>query len=222
MSIESVMPSDHLILRRPLLLSPSIFPIRVFSNESVCPIRWSKYWSFSFSISPSNDYLGFPGGSDRRESTCSAGDQSSIPGLGRSPSMATHSRSRGYPLWENGYPLQYSCLEIPQTEEPGGPQSQRVGHDWAADRSAKDAEARVHPRGGSLAPPGERDGHDVLLNLHAEYFCVHPSSFRSFFPPHLLSFSSWNMSLHFSGPETLVSLYKLSASLVLWHPSFLA
>ena len=55
MSIESVMPSNHLILCRPLLLPPSIFRrIRVFSNESVLPIRWPKYWSFSFSISPSN------------------------------------------------------------------------------------------------------------------------------------------------------------------------
>ena len=54
MSIESVMPSNHLILCRPLLLLPSIFPsIRVFSNESVLHIRWPKYWSFSFSISPS-------------------------------------------------------------------------------------------------------------------------------------------------------------------------
>ena len=59
MSIESVMPSNHLILCRPLLLLPSIFPsIRVFSKESVLRIRWPKYWSFSFSISPSNDYLG--------------------------------------------------------------------------------------------------------------------------------------------------------------------
>ena len=59
MSIESVMPSDHLILCRPLLLLPSISPsIRVFSNESVLHIRWPKYWSFSFSISPSNEYLG--------------------------------------------------------------------------------------------------------------------------------------------------------------------
>ena len=59
MSIESVMPSNHLILCCPLLLLPSIFPsIRVFSNESVLPIRWSKYWSFSFSISPSNEYSG--------------------------------------------------------------------------------------------------------------------------------------------------------------------
>ena len=59
MSIESVMPSNHLILCRPLLLLPSTFPsIRVFSNESVLHIRWPKYWSFSFSISPSNEYLG--------------------------------------------------------------------------------------------------------------------------------------------------------------------
>ena len=59
MSIESVMPSNHLILCRPLLLLPSIFPsIKVFSNESVLHIRWQKYWSFSFSISPSNEYSG--------------------------------------------------------------------------------------------------------------------------------------------------------------------
>ena len=58
-SIESVMPPNHLILCRSLLLLPSIFPsIRVFSNESVLHIRWSKYWSFSFSISPSNEYSG--------------------------------------------------------------------------------------------------------------------------------------------------------------------
>ena len=59
MSIKSVMPSNHLILCHPLLLPPSIFPsIRVFSNESVLRIRWPKYWSFSFSISPSNEYSG--------------------------------------------------------------------------------------------------------------------------------------------------------------------
>ena len=58
-SIELVMPSNHLILCCPLLLPPSIFPrIRVFSNESVLCIRWPKYWSFSFSISPSNEYSG--------------------------------------------------------------------------------------------------------------------------------------------------------------------
>ena len=57
MSIESVMPSNHLILCHPLLFLPSIFPsVRVFSNESVLCIRWPKYWSFSFSISPSNEY----------------------------------------------------------------------------------------------------------------------------------------------------------------------
>ena len=59
MSIASVMPSNHLMLCHPLLLLPSIFPsIRVFSNESVLPIRWLKYWSFSLSISPSNEYSG--------------------------------------------------------------------------------------------------------------------------------------------------------------------
>ena len=57
MSIDSVMPSNRLILCRPILFPPSIFPsIRVFSNESPLHIRWPKYWSFSFSISPSNEY----------------------------------------------------------------------------------------------------------------------------------------------------------------------
>ena len=59
MSIELVMPSSYLILCHPLLLLPLIFPsIRFFPNESVLPIRWPKYWSFSFSISPSSEYLG--------------------------------------------------------------------------------------------------------------------------------------------------------------------
>ena len=59
MYIESVMPSNHLILYCPLLLLPSIFPsIRGFSKESVLHIRWPKYWSFNFNISPSNEYLG--------------------------------------------------------------------------------------------------------------------------------------------------------------------
>ena len=59
MSIESVMPSNHLILYHPLLLPPSVFPsIRVFSKESVLRIRWPNYWSFSFSISTSNEYSG--------------------------------------------------------------------------------------------------------------------------------------------------------------------
>ena len=60
MSIKFVIPSNHLILCRPLLLLPSVFPsIRVFSNESVVHITWPKYWSFSFSISPSNEYSGW-------------------------------------------------------------------------------------------------------------------------------------------------------------------
>ena len=59
MSIESVMLSNHLILCHPLLLLPSVFPcIRVFPDESVFRIRWSKYWSFSLSVSPSNEYSG--------------------------------------------------------------------------------------------------------------------------------------------------------------------
>ena len=59
MSIESVMPSNNLILCRPLLLLPSFFPrIRVFSNESALHIRWSKYWSFSFNVSPTNEHPG--------------------------------------------------------------------------------------------------------------------------------------------------------------------
>ena len=59
MSIESVLPSNHLILCHPLLFPHSIFPsIRLFSNESVLHIRWPKYWSFSFSITPSNEYSG--------------------------------------------------------------------------------------------------------------------------------------------------------------------
>ena len=58
-SVESVMPSNYLILCRSLLLLPSIFPsTRIFSNELALPIRWPKYWSFSFSISPSNEYSG--------------------------------------------------------------------------------------------------------------------------------------------------------------------
>ena len=69
-SIESMMPSNHLILCHPLLLPPSIFPsIRVFSNESVLSIRWPKYWSFSFSISPSSEYSGLI--SFTMESPCS-------------------------------------------------------------------------------------------------------------------------------------------------------
>ena len=71
MSIESVMPSNHLILCRHLFLPPSIFPsIRVFSKESVLHIRWPKYWSFSFNISPSNEYSGLISFRIDQYSTC--------------------------------------------------------------------------------------------------------------------------------------------------------
>ena len=70
MSVQSVMPSNHLLLCHPLLFPSSIFPsIRVFSNESVLHIRWPKYWSFSFSISPSSEYSGLI--SFTMESPCS-------------------------------------------------------------------------------------------------------------------------------------------------------
>ena len=125
MSIELVMPSNHLILCHPLLLLPSIFPnIRVFSNESTLRIRWPKYWSFSFSVSPSNEYSGLIsfgidwfdllavqgtlknfhiglGGLDGKESACSAGDLGLIPGSGRSPGE------------RNGNPFQDCCLGNP-------------------------------------------------------------------------------------------------------------
>ena len=82
MSIKLVLPSNHLILCHPLLLLPSIFPsIRVFSNEPVLCIRWPKYWSFSFSISPSNEYSGLISFRiDRLDLLASPGDsQESFP-----------------------------------------------------------------------------------------------------------------------------------------------
>ena len=105
------MPSYHFILCRPLLLQPSIFPsIRVFSNESALCIRWSKYWSFSFSISPSNEYSGlisfkgFPGAPSGKEPAC----------------QCRRLKRHKFDLWVrqspgegNGNPLQYSCLENP-------------------------------------------------------------------------------------------------------------
>ena len=108
MSIELVMLSNHLILCCPLLLLPSISPsIRVFFNELVLRIRWSKYWSFSFSISPSNEYWGLVSFrmdwldllAAGKESACNVGDLGLIPGLGRSPGEG------------KGYPLQYSGLK---------------------------------------------------------------------------------------------------------------
>ena len=130
--IVSVMPSSHLILCRPLLLLPAVFSsIRMFSNELGLCTRWPKYWSFSFSISPSDEYIGlisfkidwfdllvvqrtlknllsFSGGSHNEQPACDAGDPSLIPGW-EDPlekGMATHSSILAWRiLW---------------TEKPGG------------------------------------------------------------------------------------------------------
>ena len=107
-SIESVMPSNHLILYCPLLLLPSIFPsIRVFSNELVLRIRWQKYWSFSFSISPFNEYSGLI--SFRMNWLDLLAVQGTLKNL-----LQYHS-SKASILWcsGNGNPLQHSCLENP-------------------------------------------------------------------------------------------------------------
>ena len=122
MSIESVMPSNHLILCRPLLLPPQSFLASGSFQESALRIRWPKYWSFSFSISPSIDYsglislkmdgldllavlqMGFPDGSVDKESTCNTGD---IVNVGLIPG------SESTPGGGNGNPLQYSCLGNP-------------------------------------------------------------------------------------------------------------
>ena len=144
MSIELVMPSNHLSLCHPLLLLPSIFPrFRVFSNESVLRIKWPKYWSFSFSISPSNEYSGLISfrmdwldllavrgtlksllqhhsskASILRRSVFSI-VQLSHPYMTTMYYVHTTSTSILHPYMtkrgplENGKPLQYSCLETP-------------------------------------------------------------------------------------------------------------
>ena len=98
MSIESVMPSNHLILCCPLFLPPSIFPsIRVFSNESVLYIRWPKYWSFSFSISPSNEYSGL---------ISSGMDWFKFPEVQRTlKSLFQHHSSKASILWRSAFVL---------------------------------------------------------------------------------------------------------------------
>ena len=103
-SIESVMPSNHLVLCHPLLL-PSIFPsIRVFSNELLC-IRWPQYWSFSFSVSPFNEYLGLTSFKTEKE-------------------MATHSSILAWKIPQTEEPGRLQSMG-----------SQRVGHDWATSLS---------------------------------------------------------------------------------------
>ena len=134
MSVESMMPSNHLILCQPLLFLPSIITtIGGFSNDLALCIRWPKYWSFSFSINPSKEYSGLisfridwfdllavqgtlkslPQHHSLKPSilwcsACNEADLGSIPGLGRSP-------RRGY-----GNPLQYSCLENPMDRSLAG------------------------------------------------------------------------------------------------------
>ena len=138
MSIDLVMPSNHLNLCRPLLLPPSVFPsIKVFSNESVLHIKWPKYWTFSFSIRPPNEYTGLisfrtdwfdqPKGLSRVFSKTTVqkhqflGTQLSLSFPGGSdgkvsayneadPGSITGS---GRSTEENGNSLQYSCLENP-------------------------------------------------------------------------------------------------------------
>ena len=126
MSIESVMPSNHLILCHPLLLLPSIFPsIRVFSNESVPRIRCPKYWNFSFNISPYNEYLGLISFKmDLFDLLGAQGTLKSFLQHHSSKAMAPHSSTLAW--------------KIPWTEEPGGLQSMgslQVGHNWATSLS---------------------------------------------------------------------------------------
>ena len=125
------MLSSHLILCHPLLLLPPIPPsIRVFSNESTLRMRWPKYWSFSFSISPSIEH---PGLISFRMVWLASGEELACQ-------CKRYKRCGFNPSWErspgegNGNPLQYSSLENPRTQEPGRIQSmgsRRVRHDWS-------------------------------------------------------------------------------------------
>ena len=95
MSIELVMPSNHLIFCRPLLLLPSIFPsIRVFSNESALRIRWPKYWGFSFNISPSNEHPGLIFRMDRSDL---------LAAQGTLKSLLQHYSSKASILWHSAF-----------------------------------------------------------------------------------------------------------------------
>ena len=120
MSIESVMPSNYLILCHPLLLLPSIFPsIRVFSNESVPRIRCTKYWNFSFNISPYNEYIGLI--SFKMDLFDLLGAQGTLK------SFLQHHSSKAMSPYSSTL-----AWKIPWMEEPGGLQSMgllQVGHD---------------------------------------------------------------------------------------------
>ena len=140
MYIESVMPSIHLILCHPLLLLPAIFSsIRVFSSQSALHIRWPKYWRFSFSISPSNEYSGLI--SFRIDWFHLLAVQGTIKSLLQHhnlkasilPCLAFFRRRQWHPT-----PVSTLAWKIPWTEEPGRLQtmgSLRVGHDWATSLS---------------------------------------------------------------------------------------
>ena len=129
MSIKSVMPSNHLIHCRPLLLLPSIFPsIRVFSNESLLCIRWPKYWSFSFNISPSNEYSGLI--SFRKDWL----DLLAVQGTLKS--LLQHHSSKALVLWhlaffivQVSHPYMTTGENIALTRHPWG--HKRVRHDLA-------------------------------------------------------------------------------------------
>ena len=117
MSIKSVMPSNHLILSRPLLLLPSMFPsFRVFSSESVLHIRWPKYWSFSFSIGPSTEYSELISFRIDWLDLLTVQENSWLSG----EELICQSRRHGFDPWvgrfpgeEHGNPFQYSCLGNP-------------------------------------------------------------------------------------------------------------
>ena len=111
MSVESLMPSNHLILCRPLLFPPSIFSsVRVFSNESVLHIRWPKYWGFSFNISPSNEYSGLI--SFRKDWLDLLGVQETLK------SLLQHHNSKASVLWHSAFfmvQLSHSCMTTGKT-----------------------------------------------------------------------------------------------------------
>ena len=130
-SIESVMPSNHLILCCSLLLLPSIFPsITVFSNESALHIRWPKYWSLSFSISPSNEYSGLISFSmDWLDLLVVQGTLKSL--LQHHSSKASILQCSAFFMGEgNDNPLQYSCLENPRDGEAWWAAIYRVTQSW--------------------------------------------------------------------------------------------
>ena len=111
MSIESVMPSNHRILCRPLLLPPSIFPsIRVFSNKSVLHIRWPKYWSFSFNISPSNEYSGLV--------SCRMDWLDLLAVQGTLKSLLQHHSSKASILWHSPFFIVQLSHPYMTTEKP--------------------------------------------------------------------------------------------------------